>query len=173
MELTAAIQKIEALKQELADHNAAAADKANDLKSQIARHQRTVEISSAMLDQKKIDFAYSVLEIRGRYERAGEDRESVIRDAVAQIATGIVKDSYSDLRSRYFGTKSYAHWHGQRSDHPYGYGPKHGSTIFSVGLHSDYREGGVEGLTDEQREAAIYLLTRLEAVQAAEDKAVA
>ncbi len=62
----------------------------------------------------------------------------------------------------------YDRWYGQRSDHDYGMGPRHGSIIFRIGLVSDARH---RELTSAERDAAVYYLMNLEAIQAAKVEA--
>lgn len=138
------------------------------LRAEIAYLEREIRLEGAMIDVGMVDLARTVVLVRGAYEQAGDDRASVVADAIHQIATG-EKRGYLGLDHELFGTKSYDRWHGQRCDCTPGMGPSHGSLIFQIGLTKQKREnGGVAALTDEEREAALYLLTRLQAVQAAE-----
>jgi hypothetical protein len=52
-------------------------------------------------------------------------------------------------------------------------GPRHGHIIFSIGLKRDVRNRDPQLLTDEEREACVYLLTNLEQVQSAKCNTVA
>ncbi|MEN0087609.1 MAG: hypothetical protein AAF737_04140 [Pseudomonadota bacterium] len=128
-------------------------------------YREAVAVKQTGLDRPKIDEALSVLEIRGTYDRAGNERASALSDAICDVADGCQK-----LRQSYLGTKSYDRWHGQRSDHPYGYGPTHGSTIFSIGLRREYRDAD---LSNAQIDACIYLLENLQTFQAAQREAEA
>lgn len=56
-------------------------------------------------------------------------RLGVIEEAIAAIQ----RDGSRALRDEYLGVKNCAHFGDQRSDHPYGYGPKHGYIVFRVG----------------------------------------
>lgn len=125
--------------------------------------RRNLAVDAVGLDRQKIERARNVLEIRGSFSRGGDERASVVRDAI-----NVLLDGKPDLRTKYFGTKSYDRWHGQRSDHCYGYGPKHGSVIFAIGLRGDYREAD---LTPKEVEACVYFLTCIEAIEAAEKRA--
>lgn len=60
----------------------------------------------------------------------------------------------------YFGMKSYAHWTGQRSDHPYNYGPKHGMVTDRVGLQRPYRAGETP-LSDEDKNTLLIFLDKV------------
>lgn len=165
-DLTATIQEIAGLRAGLAAHEAEAEARSKAFRAEIAELNRLVALDGAQLDQGKISLARTVMYVRGSYERAGEDRASVIQDAIAFFATG--PRPYKDLRDGYFGTKNYDRWSGQRSDHPYFMGPSHGSICFEVGLTKDAQKRSV---TPEEVEACLYLLTRLETVQKAEASA--
>lgn len=167
--LTEAIRSIALLRADLAAHERQAEQYADSLKAQIGHLSRSVALDGALLDQGKIDLARTVIFVRGSYERAGEDRASVIQDAVAFFATG--PKPYKDLRQGYYGTKNYDRWSGQRSDHPYWAGPSHGSICFAVGLTDEARKR--DEFSAEEVEACLYLLTRIEAVQKAEAAAKA
>ena len=116
--------------------------------------------AKAGLDNDRIANALSILKVRGTYTNGGQDRASVIRDAIDWLATGKCA-AYQGLDCADFGTKSYDAWYGQRSDHEWG-GPRHGSIIFQIGLKDRVRE-----LTEEDRSAAIYFLLNIEVWEAA------
>lgn len=59
----------------------------------------------------------------------GFARNALIEEAIAAIQ----KDPIEALKTRYFGIKNYAGFGDQREDHEYGYSPKHGSIVFSIG----------------------------------------
>lgn len=78
-------------------------------------------------------------------------------DAIKDVAAGAPR-----LRERYFGRKFYEAFD-QREDHKYGFGPKHGTIVFRIGLTQavlDRLEEGGE-LTQEERDAVILYLTKL------------
>lgn len=159
-DLTTTVAELSALRQQLADHEAAAKAEDARLRAEIAKRQTVLNNVGAGLDNEKVELARSVIKVYGLYADAGSDRGSVIRDAVDWLATGKCA-AYRGLDGADFGTKNYDRWRGQRSDHEWG-GPRHGSVCFSVGLVDRKRD-----LTAEEREAAIYYLLRLERVQAA------
>lgn len=174
MTLTEAARKMHELRAELAAHESAAKDKTEELKREIRANALILENATEGLDAEKIATAQNVLRVYGSYERGGADRGSVIADAIKQIATGEpVRQTYGDLWRVAFGTKNYAGWQGQRSDHEYGYGPRHGSTVFSVGFTDAVRKRDPQALTPEEVEAAIYYLTNIERIQRAAAKAAA
>lgn len=135
----------------------------------IIRDAEAVLLSTeAGLDAEKIALGKTVIYVTD-YTRGGQDRASCVSAAVKQLATGVpIRLHYGDLWKCYFGTKNYEGWIGQRSDHEYGYGPRHGSICFEVGLTRGARERKQADLTAEEIEAAIYVLLNVERIQAAE-----
>lgn len=120
------------------------------------------------LDSAAILLAEHVLEVSGTFARAGNDRNWVIETAIADLIGGQEK-----LRFEYIGTKDYAHWHGQGVSCEYGYCPRHGSVIFSVGLSRPLRFKSGRPLTADEVNAAVYYLRNIERIQAAQAKASA
>lgn len=173
MTLTTAAQEMYQLRQQLEQHLADAKKGEDELRRQIRERANILASAEHGLDLEKIALAKTVIYVRGAYERAGEDRASVINDAIKQLATGEpVRQVYGDLWQRYFGTKNYDRWSGQRSDHPYFMGPGHGSICFEVGIVESVRDKRKQSdLTADEIEAAIYYLTNIPRVQEAERKA--
>ncbi|MGJ7039178.1 hypothetical protein J2Y63_002433 [Shinella sp. BE166] len=170
MQLTTAAQELHQLRKELEQHVALSKKREDELRGQIKLHANVLSSAEQGLDIEKVGLAKTVIYVNGSYDRAGQDRASVIQDAVKQLATGDpVRQFYGDLWSHYFGTKNYDRWSGQRSDHQYGYGPGHGSIVFRVGIVEDVRKNRSQAdLTAEEIEAAIYYLTNIKRVQDAE-----
>lgn len=95
------------------------------------------------------------------------ERRGCVEDAINDIASG-----FNRLSERYFGTKNYAQWSDQREDHRYGYGPKHGSICFKIGLTGTaLNKLASGGLSDYDAECAIYCLMNIDAINAANAKA--
>lgn len=170
MELTTAAQEMYQLRKDLEQHIASAKSREDELRSQIKQRANVLASAEQGLDLEKIGLGKTIVYANGSYDRAGEDRASVIHDAIKQLATGDpVRQFYGDLWSHYFGTKNYDRWSGQRSDHEYGYGPGHGSIVFRVGIADSVRKTRTQAdLTAEEIEAAIYYLTNIKRVQDAE-----
>jgi hypothetical protein len=171
--LTTTARELHELTAALKSHEEAAKIEAARLRGEINRRQTLLNLASEGLDPEKIALARTILFVRGTYERGGDDRASVMADAIKQLATGEpVRAHYADLWRVGFGTKSYDRWHGQRTDCEYGMGPSHGSLIFQVGINSDVRESRKQAdLTPEEIEACIYFLGSLARIQAAESAA--
>jgi hypothetical protein len=55
-------------------------------------------------------------------------RRKALEDAIVAIQT----DGAAALSKEYIGVKNYAHFNDQREDHKIGYGPAHGSIVFSI-----------------------------------------
>ncbi len=63
-----------------------------------------------------------------------ELREKLIEEAIIKLQT-IPEDAF---KSKYMAIKNYASFGDQREDHPYGTGPRHGTTVFSIGRGKNY-----------------------------------
>lgn len=144
----------------LAKHEADVERDRKRLSALIREESVTLALLASGFDEEKIALAEGVLRVYGKYAKAGEERDSVIKDAIAWLSGESV--GYRGLAKEYFGTKDYDRWHGQRSDHAYGYGPSHGCIIFSVGLLPSARAGV---LSEAQKDAAIYYLMNIQAIQ--------
>lgn len=149
---------------ELERHQSQSRKETARLQAAIRCADEAVLLGAAGLDLALVHLAESVLLLGGKYAAGGLDRESVVRDAIAQIATG-EKQGYRGLWEERFATKNYAHWTGQRSDAEYGCGPKHGSIVFSIGLCREVRQRDPRELTPAERDACVYYLTNIERIQ--------
>lgn len=137
------------------------------LMARLTRVCDLIAIGTANIDLPKVQLAEQTLYLSGSYANGGDKRASVVRDAIDYFANNIKPPHcYYGLREGFYGTKHYDAWHGQRSDHAYGYGPKHGSIIFAVGIRDTKRD-----LTDEEREAVIYYLLNIERIEKAKAEA--
>lgn len=171
--LASAYQSVAAIEAVIADNADRYKASSEALRQSLLEAKTKVSLASQGLDPDKIELAKTVLSICGTYKEAGSDRASVISDAIKQLSTGVGLDgAYTGLWKHALCTKSYDRWHGQRSDHPYGYGPRHGSIIFSVGLTKQAREKTFSDIPPASIEAALYYLTNIEAIEAAKEMAV-
>lgn len=147
-----------AAREALRIHREEAAKREGELKAAIVTAKERLNIASSGLDLEKVELGRSVLYLAGTYTSSSQ-RRSVVQDAIDWLATG-EKRTYYGLETGYFGVKNYSGFGDQREDHQYGYGPKHGSIVFAVGLKDRKHE-----LTTEEREAALYYLLNIEAAQ--------
>jgi hypothetical protein len=149
----------------LADLRAEFDEKQNVLNAEIIRNQNIVNLAENSLDYQKVQIAEGIINV-GKYTGAGSQK-SCVTDAIKQFATGKPISNYVDLWRVFFGTKNYECYSSQRSDHEYGYGPRHGSTNFFVGIVTDKKQSE---LTQEEIEAVVYYLTNLENIQKTKEK---
>lgn len=161
MTLIEMFQEIEAAQAELAAHEKAAKEKSGLLRQIIADKKTAMARTGAGIDMDKLRAAEAVMYTRG-YVNRGQDGESAINDAIKWFATG-KSNSYLSLKVGYYGTKNYDRWYGQRNDSEYGTRPRHGSTVFEIGLKADARK---RALTDEEKNACIYYLMNLAQIDA-------
>jgi hypothetical protein len=137
------------------------------LRHELAIAEENARVCIANIDDAKVLFAEHIVYASGTYAKAGEDRVAEMEGAIADLLNGC-----KHLRTQFFGTKAYAHWHGQSSRHSYGYGPKHGSMIFQIGIQKPVRDRASDPLlSDEEIDAAVYYLRNLERIQAAKAEA--
>lgn len=103
--------------------------------------------------------ATHVVSIRGNIERLPHIEGNIVEAAIRDLSAGAPK-----LRVEYLGAKDYEGFLGQREDHQYSFGPRHGHIIFAIELMPEVRKRLSSGgeLTAEEKEAAIHYLMNLE-----------
>lgn len=122
------------------------------------------------LDYARIERGRKIVAVLGKVSQPnsgfdgnnGATRSKIVEDAKVELAGGGGK-----LWEQYLGAKNYDGFGDQREDHRYGYGPRHGSIVFSVGLSAEVRGRGVAFLRPEEVEDALYLLAALPSIEAA------
>lgn len=119
-----------------------------------------INLAGQSIDITKVQLAETIIAVN-KYTGEGE-QNSCVADAIRQFSSGQPL-KYNDLWKTYFGTKNYDQWSSQRSDHEYGYGPRHGSTNFSISVRTKKKQNE---LTPDEVEAVIYYLTNLSNIQA-------
>jgi len=160
--LAETVRELERRRADLAAHEQSAAGKSEALKREIAAHLTALQRAEAGLDLERIELAETVV-FATNHANGGSEWNGARQDAIRFIATGKpLQPPYGDLRREYFGTKNYDRWRGQREDHNYGMGPRHGSVCFRIGLTEKAR---CRELTEAERDAAIYYLLNLERIQ--------
>jgi hypothetical protein len=136
------------------------------LLASISSNQALISLTESQVDIAKTQLAETIIYV-SKYTGVG-DQKSCIDDAIKQFATGKPNsEEYSNLWKTTLSTKNYDSWSSQRSDHAYGYGPRHGSINFSVGLTQVFRDSKRKyvDLTPEEIEAVIYYLTNVKKIQ--------
>ena len=115
---------------------------------QASELKRQKGILMKSLDLDRIKIAESILYVKGLKDEF--DERCTLR-AIKDIASG-----GNGIKEYYHGVKDYAHFIHQGSSHKYGYGPKHGTIVYSIGL----RKPGYE-MTDAETEDCLYYLNLL------------
>lgn len=132
-----------------------------DLEDEILELDRLEKLLLNGLDLNLIQLAEHVVKIRMSSPLQGDD-SAEIHSAIADLATGA-----HSMRTGFFGTKNYDRWdHQGQGLTSYGYGPKHGSIVFAIGLQECHQMRNGEtprALTDDEINAGIYMLKMLEA----------
>lgn len=164
MNLAIVVSETTDLKAALAAHEAAASRETARLRGEIAKRQTLLNQTEAGLDLARIALAETVLAVTD-FSKGGDDRNKARQDAINWLGTQTPVGGYGSLRYEFFGTKNYDGWRGQQVSCQYGYGPRHGSVCFSIGLLPDARK---RDLTPEEADAAVYYLLNIERIQAAQ-----
>jgi len=118
------------------------------IEAEIADIEKQRGLILADMDEGKVVLAESILRFSHGFSRL-EDR--IAKKAIEDIVNGC-----DSMKDGYFGIKDYAHWRSQESHHSYGYGPKHGYIVFSIGLKHPKK-----ALSPIEQEACIYYLYQL------------
>jgi hypothetical protein len=158
--ITSLSERIEAAKQAVTDegkrHDAALAGLRLDLK--LVEDERAHALAGTDPDVRLL--ASHVVEVKWhKNERHDEFDAGVVAAAITDLTADAVI-----MRKEYIGVKNYEGFIHQREDHKYGYGPRHGSIVFSVGLMPEVRKRLADGgeLTEDEKDAAITYLLNLE-----------
>ncbi len=154
--LVSLIAREQLVRERIKAHDETATAERKRLEKALSDVGHQIGCAKAGLDLDVIARGLEIIKVSGSYTRGGQDRASVIRDAIDWLATGKCA-AYQGLHQSDYGTKNYDRWSGQRSDHEWG-GPKHGCMVFEIGLRDRKQE-----MTAEQRDAAIYFLLNIEA----------
>lgn len=120
----------------------------NECELEEMRRQKAMLLKG--IDANRIKSAENLLRIYG-LDNERNFNVRCINEAINDIAQGSSK-----LQKEYFGIKNYEGWTHQECDLPYGFDPKHGSIVFSVGLSNPKHN-----LTDEETECCLYYLNLL------------
>ena len=110
------------------------------------------------IDLNRIDQALKILHVEGdptKPVHGSDQRREDTRTNAVSHAKSLLASNPEALKKVYIGIKNYAHFGDQREDHDYGMGPRHGDTVFSIGLTLEARK---RELTPEEIEDALYFL---------------
>lgn len=131
--------------------------KEEPLLTRIKDLKRLKEMDLTGLDNKRTLEAENILIIRQR-EALYKDDQWAISEAIKDIL-----NDFNNLKTSYIGTKNYDGWNHQGVNWTeYGYGPRHGSIVFSIGMKESARKVKFM-FNDYQKSCCIYLLENLKA----------
>lgn len=104
------------------------------------------------INVKRIDNAKRFIHIDGLEEFGCGETISCVNELISDI----VNDNYKILKE-YYGCKNYEGFVCQRSDHPYGYGPRHGYIVFCINATQDFRRGEITP-NEKDKNDMLYML---------------
>lgn len=161
MSLEQTILTIQRLEEQLATVEKRYSEEKQSISLAIRNTRNELKSLEAGLDVGKIKLAKTLMYVAGDYGPAGDDR-SVVKEAIEDVTQGFVK-----LRTEYLATKNYDRFYHQATSHTYGYGPRHGSVVFEIGLHSSTRSrlSSRNTLTEQEREAMLYYLVHIDEIK--------
>ena len=142
------IQADEALKKNYEKEKALLSDK-------LKKTNEAISLLADGVDYDRVLLALDIIEVRG--ECSDKNKKHLASIVMSDLSSGCEK-----LKKQFFGYKVYSGFGEQRSDHGYGYGPRHGSIVFHIGLKKPREE-----LTPEQIEDCIYLLCNIDSLEKA------
>lgn len=124
--------------------------KDTEFEQEIAELQRLKKLGLNNIDLNKIAIAESILGFDRGFKRK---HVNTIKKAIDDVT-----NNFEILRKEYLGIKDYDRFSNQEIQCRYGYGPKHGYTVFSIGLKRNILQ---KEFTDEEKDACIYYLNHL------------
>lgn len=156
------ILTINSIKEAIADEIFGHKQRVAHLEAQLAIAKNEALMHKNGLDVEKIKLGKTII-AASNPANGGADWKSCVNDAITQLAenNGFAAP-FQGLAKHQLCTKNYDRWRGQRSDHSYSGGPKHGSICFYIGMQKDVRGRTPLVLTPEEQSAAIYYLMNLE-----------
>jgi len=143
---------LQELNHELDLENRSHNNKVNEIISKISILEREKNIVLGGYNLNLLSVAEENLVVEGIQKYYDQENVvSCLNDAIRDISNGVVF-----LRKQFFGCKNYSQFICQRCDCEYGYGPKHGDIVFSIGLKNKN-----EKFTENEIESMLYYLNML------------
>jgi len=135
--------------------------------NEIDTEQKALEVQMNMIrtgiDVDTVIRAEKCLYLRGKFTGVGA-QQSCLDDMSRWLSTGKF-DGYRTPKTIYFGCKDYSEWVSQRDDGAYFTGPKHGTTVFAIGLAEQYH-GKIEP-TEQNKNDMLYYIMNITEIQKA------
>ena len=162
LELTLDKQKLIKERQHLQDEYK---DKLKTIDDTLKDIEVRIQLSLDGISFPRIERAERFVRVSGKLPKLDildttSQRHRLLQEAMLDLANGCPR-----LSKEYFGIKNYDGFGDQRSDHTYGYGPKHGSIVFRVSLTNSESIPHGNDLED-----CLYYLGNFQKVQQAELK---
>lgn len=120
--------------------------------------RRSIELTKASIDLDKVTYAETLCSV-GKVDSS--TRRAALQDVIKEVAA----NRGSKYFKEYQGIKIYSGFGEQHSSHIYGYGPRHGSIVWSFELTRKLRERPDKFLNDEEVDAILYYLLNIESIQ--------
>lgn len=148
--------KIKSLKEEYSLENQRHEKEVNRIITAIKKAEKEKDIVLAGFNKDKIDIAQAIIYCKGIKTNYGKgDTIKTVKNCINDVL-----DGFKQLKKGYFGCKNYYDFICQGSNHPYGFGPSHGSIVFEIGLKQSFRMEP-EKITDIQVDAILYHLNMI------------
>jgi hypothetical protein len=119
-----------------------------------------IRVAEAGFDPVQFSLARAILIVEWGLDARGARRQDPEIRPVVEAAIEELRKGGGRLRRAYFGLKQYEGWSAQREDHDYGFGPRHGSIWFKIGMSEQYRRRP-EWLEEYERIACVAWLNAL------------
>lgn len=145
--LAEATSRIAGIEQEIADEHRRHEQETVQLDRRLVEAKRHRDLVLTGTPLQLVEMAEAVIEVYRPENIGAGDGRKVTLEAIRDLAEGAPK-----LLRGYMGTKNYDRWHGQAEGGDYGTGPRHGTTIFKIGLTEPYRWRGYQPKTPPERE---------------------
>lgn len=144
--LAQATGRIAGIEQEIENENRRHEKETVQLDRRLAEAKRRRDLVLTGTPLEVVEAAEAVIEVYQPENVGIGDGRRVTIEAIRDLAAGAPK-----LQRGYMGTKNYDRWQGQAEGGDYGTGPRHGTTIFKIGLTEPYRYGGYQPKTPPER----------------------
>ena len=161
MNLTDIAREIKETRESLARMNQEFKSASDSANAKLKELEALMGMEKAGVDTEKVARGLEVIEVRGKADKCGQ----VISKAINDLAVGC-----PHMKTEFFGVKVYSGFGEQFCDCSYGYGPRHGSIVFSVGL----TESAIKAIRDGasiDTDSAIYVLLNWDQIAAAKEAA--
>lgn len=149
LEIHKGLEKINTAQKELQENYE---NKRRILQAQKKELETKLQYETDGINSNRIDNAKRFIYIEGLKKFGIGETGSCVNELISDI----VNDNYKILKN-YYGCKNYEGFICQRSDHPYGYGPRHGYIVFRIKATQDFRRGEITP-NEKDKNDILYML---------------